>query len=346
MSTNLLYGVIKSHSLIADLLNSQQIISLAKADNLETFIKLLSDTPYAGMFETKVYTSITLERVFYSKFIQRLSDLINTVPKNIADFLKLYCIKFEVLNLKRIIQGKFNGIPSSQITELLIPLESFNKINFEELVNTPSLDGVIERLAGTRFATLREHIDLGKKYDVMWPFELALNQIYAITVFTATTKLPRNARAIVRKIVGVETDVENLLVALRQRVSSQKIKSYNLEDLFPVRYRVMLNVIEGIIETEDIKAFIENLPSPYSKILAPIYQGDLLLILTYLRRYLYGVARYGRLVNDFGFNVLMAYILFCEIEKDNLVGIAWGKTQKIAVDELLKYLVLPEHTRQ
>jgi vacuolar-type H+-ATPase subunit C/Vma6 len=38
----------------------------------------------------------------------------------------------------------------------------------------------------------------------------------------------------------------------------------------------------------------------------------------------------------------MAYLIYSEIEKDNLVGIAWGKDQGISSQELLKYVVIPE----
>ena len=343
MNANILYGVIKSHSLIANLLNSQQIMSLTKTDNLKTFIKLLSGTPYANMFVETDVTSITLEKAFYCTFIKRIIDVIDVVPKNIAEFLKSYCIKFEILNLKRIIQGKFNDIPNSQIVESLIPIEPFDNINFKVLAEITSLEEVVARLAGTQFSILPEHIESCRKYDVIWPLELALNHKYATMVLKSVTKLPKEARVFVREIVGVETDIENLLIAIRQRSISQEIlKLHKLEDLFPVRYRINLNIIEGLIKTESIKYFIEHLQFPYSKILAPIYEGNLFLIVTYLRRHIYEVARQRRLINDFGFNVIMAYIIFCEIEKDNLVGIAWGKAQNIPVDEILKYMIIPQ----
>jgi vacuolar-type H+-ATPase subunit C/Vma6 len=37
----------------------------------------------------------------------------------------------------------------------------------------------------------------------------------------------------------------------------------------------------------------------------------------------------------------MAYLVFSEIEKDDLVGIAWGKTQRIPSEDILKYLTIP-----
>jgi len=86
---------------------------------------------------------------------------------------------------------------------------------------------------------------------------------------------------------------------------------------------------------------IQGLGTPYAEILGPIYEGDVALIRTYLRLAKYDHATVSRSADEYGFNVIMAYLVYSEIEKDNLVGLAWGRAQGLTPRELLKYVVIP-----
>jgi len=102
-------------------------------------------------------------------------------------------------------------------------------------------------------------------------------------------------------------------------------------------------MLREAMETDDLRAVIQGLNPPYNEILTPLYEGDVALIRSRLRQHVYDIAHRGRATNDFGFNVVMAYLVFSEIEKDDLVGIAWGKTQGIAAEDMLKYLTIPNY---
>ena len=60
MNPQLLSAVIKVHSFLTDLLSPQQLSSLMTAESAETFIQLLSKTPYAQMLVTSEINSIVL----------------------------------------------------------------------------------------------------------------------------------------------------------------------------------------------------------------------------------------------------------------------------------------------
>lgn len=346
MSPGLSYAVIRSHALLADLLTPDRLRELTGSDDLNAFIILLSETPYGEIsIEGGVEASMALERVFYRKFIERMTKIVDIAPGNIAEFLQAYYyMRFEVLNLKRILRGKFSSISISQIVESLIPIESYHAGDFEELAKTETLEEAVGRLGGTPYSAVEVSMELCKQYDALWPLELALNHFYAETILRSLKRLPGGDRPLVRKIVEVEADVENFLIALKQRrTSEESSRVHRLEDLFPATYGIGLDKIGEVVEAKDMKLIIAALRDPYSEILAPIYEGDVALIRTQLRRHIYRTAKLGRAVNDFGFNAIMAYLVFCEIEKDDLVGIGWGKAQGVPSEDILKYLVIP-HT--
>jgi V/A-type H+-transporting ATPase subunit C len=317
---------------------------LAESDDLDAFIKRLSETPYGEIStEARVEPSIALEKIFYRNFIERMTKIVDIAPRNIAEFLEAYYYtRFEVLNLKRILRGKYSGIPRPLIVDSLIPIEPYQAKDFEGLMEAETLDEVVERLGDTPYSAVEVSMALCKQYDALWPLELALNHFYAATILRALRSLASGDRILVRRIVEVETDVENFLIALKQkRASEEASRIRRLEDLFPTTYGISLDKIREVVETKDIKSIIEELEPPYSEILAPIYEGDVALIRTRLRRHIYRSAKLGRSTNDYGFNVIMAYLVFCEVEKDDLVGIGWGKAQGVPSEDILKYLVIP-----
>ena len=328
---------------MADLLTPEQMRTLAQQETLEGFVEQLAGTSYGRIStETDGDVSLALEKVFYQKFIERMMGIVDLAPTNIGDFLQsYYYLRFEAINLKRIIRGKYSGLPTSQIIESLIPITPYRVESYEEIVGAETFQDAVRRLEGTQYEPLVSSLELSEKYDALWPVEIALNYLSARVVFKSLERLPQSDRGLVRRIVQAEADVENFLVAAKQR--SAREKAHSPEEMFPTTYGISLDMLREAIEADDLTAVIQGLNPPYNEILTPLYEGDVALIRSRLRQHVYDIARRGRAANDFGFNVIMAYLVFSEIEKDDLVGIAWGKTQGIAAEDILKYLAIPNY---
>ncbi len=341
MSPGLSYVVIRSHALTSDLLTPEQMRTLAGQEKLDDFVERLAETPYGKIsIETEGDVSIALEKIFYQKFIERMMAIVDLAPRNIGDFLQsYYYLRFEVVNLKRIIRGKYSGVPNTQITESLIPIVPHKVGSYEEMVEVEAFEEGVRRLEGTAYEPLVSSLELSEKYDALWPVEIALNHLYASAVFKSLEGLSQEDRGLVKRIVKAEADVENFLIAAKQR--GVRDETHVPEEMFPATYDIALEKLKEVMEASDVKLVIQELGQPYNEILAPLYEGDVALIRSRLRKHVYEIARKGRAANDFGFNVIMAYLIFSEIEKDDLVGIAWGKAQRVSSEDILKYLVIP-----
>jgi V/A-type H+-transporting ATPase subunit C len=326
---------------MADLLTPEQMRTLAQQQTLEGFVEKLAETSYGRIStETDGDVSMALEKVFYQKFIERMMGIVDLAPTNIGDFLQsYYYLRFEVINLKRIIRGKYSGLPTPKIIESLIPITPYRVESYEEIVGAETFQDAVRRLEGTQYEPLVSSLELSEKYDALWPVEIALNYLSARVIFKSLERLPQSDRGLVRRIVQAEADVENFLVAAKQRSSRES--AHSPEEMFPATFRIGLDILSEVMAADDLKTVIQRLNPPYNEILAPLYEGDVALIRSRLRQHVYDLARRGRATNDFGFNVVMAYLVFSEIEKADLVGIAWGKTQGIAAEDILKYLTIP-----
>ena len=342
MNPQLLSAVIKIHSFLADLLSPQQLITLAKTESAQPFIQLLSETPYAQRLTTSEFNSIILEKAFHHVLMDRITTIWDIVPPPIAQFIQTYYMKFEVFNLKRIIQGKFNDASPNHIEDALLFTAHPPPTFYHNLVNLQSLNAVISKIEH-RFQLPIQNIELYQQYEHVWPLELALDQHYATVVRKAIQALPKAVRDFATKIAGVEIDVNTLLFSVSHKAILQKhTLDYEMKDLFSTPFQFPLDKITELIESDNIKTVIDTLPSPYSRILAPLYQSNELQVLLKLRYYLYEEARRRRLLNDFKYNVILSYLVFCEIERYNLVGLALRHTQNIASNDMLQYVVLPE----
>jgi vacuolar-type H+-ATPase subunit C/Vma6 len=333
------YVVLRTHARINDLLDTDQMKKLADAADVSEFLDQLKETSY-GEFEVEEGDKIalSLEKNFTIKFIERIEEIVRITPSKMGEFLRAYFdFRFEVLNLKRILRGKFTESSAEDIKESLIPIDPYLITDQDELINMGSLDEVIMKLKGTSYESLIPKLALYNEYDALWPLELELNHIYARNILMLTENLPAKDRNIVNSLVKYETDVENVLIAIKRRGK----EGVNLDEIFPVTYGIDKDDLKMLIEAEDLGKAIDELKEPYNEVLAPIKTGDIALVRAMLRKGKYEAATAARAGDQYGFNVILAFLVYSEIEKDNLVGLSWGKAQGLSSEDLLKYIVIP-----
>ncbi len=341
MNFNINFAVVRSHALIADLLKPEKIIELAKSGSVNGFVENLLTTPYGKIsLEDIKDTSIALERGFYAKFIERMTKIVEISPRKMGEFLQAYYyLRFESLNLKRILRGKFSEQPVKNIVDLLVPMAPYKLRDYGELAEAEDLDATVKLLKETPYSSIESSLELCKQYDALWPLEQALNKIYAEAVLKSLETLSREDRTVVQRILKFEVNVENLLNAIKYRRTRKGDQDvHELEELFPIIFDVEINQIKVLIEAEDLMATIKNLDEPYDEILSPIYEGNVALIRARVRRHIHKIVKDRRASNTVGFNVILAYLVLSELEKDDLVGIAWGLSQGITADDMTKYL--------
>jgi len=148
-------------------------------------VEKLAETSYGRIStETDGDVSMALEKVFYQKFIERMMGIVDLAPTNIGDFLQsYYYLRFEVINLKRIIRGKYSGLPTSKIIESLIPITPYRVESYEEIVGAETFQDAVRRLEGTQYEPLVSSLELSEKYDALWPVEITLNYLSARVIF-------------------------------------------------------------------------------------------------------------------------------------------------------------------
>jgi vacuolar-type H+-ATPase subunit C/Vma6 len=325
----------------AELLKLETIKALAEAKDFEEFLKILSETPYGEKLSGMTPSAVDLERIFNQTFIKRLESVIEGAPKEISDFLNAYYyMELEIRNLKKIMRGKFSKMPSEWIDRSLIPMRPYLSIEFEKLLAAATLGDLVVALETTIYAPVREVLKICEEYDILWPLESWLDNIYINSIEVPLMRLIPEDKAIVKEVLQTRIDVENLLAAYNW---SREFKGQTPPvELFTRIYKVSQETLRKLSEGANTKEVLQGLGSPYSEILAPLLkEEDTALVRKNLLTYIYSVAERSRIVKDFSFPCIFSLLVSFDIEKDDLVSLAWGKEQGVAPEKIMKYTVLP-----
>jgi len=318
--------------------------ALALTKDLEEFLEHLSKTPYREEMggERGFVSAARLEAIFNQTFLRRLERIIRVCPEGLSEFLQTYyCMRLEINNLKRFLRGRFSKLPLERIRESLTPLEPYKSVSFEELLMAEALEDLIGSLRDTPYAPLKESLVLSDRHDTLWPVEARLNYLYVEAVQGVLSKIPPIDRGRVRRMVEVEADVENLLLAINWRGVKEALPPP--ENVFPHAYGFSPEVIGEIIEGRRLDEATASLGPPYTEILRPVLEDDFALVRTNLRRHIYEMSGAGRVRDDFSFPCIVSYLTSCDVERGDLVAIAWGKERGVEPGRIFTYSVLPAY---
>ena len=324
----------------AELLDSNTLRNLAEARDFKEFLEILSKTPYGEELANAEIDVLELEQILNKKFLERLNKIIISSPKEISEFIKDYYIMgLEIKNLKRILRGKFSGMPSEWIARSLIPMRPYLSVNFEELLETKTLEEFVEALKETAYATLSESLRICVEHEVLWPMEACLNGLHVDRIEVSLMNLSPEDRVIVKRVLQTRMDIENLLAA--DKWGKEFGRQTPPRGYFYRIYGVPLEVLESLIKTRDLEEIIKSLGPPYYQILKPLLEDDVALVRRYLQRYIYEVLRKSKTRSDFAFPAIFFLLTSFENEIENLASIAWGKEQGVPPKKILKYILLP-----
>ena len=147
-------------------------------------------------------------------------------------------MRFEALNLNRIIRGKFSDATPAEIQANLVPVVPFRAPSYQALSEAADIEALLELLKGTAYNPIAEKLPLYKQYDEIWPLQLELQKIYSLTILKSVEKLPNSQRRMISRIVELEADIENFLMAVKQSRATKEGEGYKPENIFDVTYGI------------------------------------------------------------------------------------------------------------
>jgi V/A-type H+-transporting ATPase subunit C len=336
------YPYAKTRAMKGALLSADDFRSLLKADSYPEFLRILQTTSYAPSlagqdFNELPVTALTL--VLYQSFFRDYDKTIQAVTGESQKFFILLYQKYELINLKTILRGICSHVAPEHVAALLLPTERHTLFSKEKLLALHTVQEVVEQLRKTFFEyPLNQSLHRFEKENEFFPIEMALDLHYYHTLWEEILKLPKEELEIVKKLMGLVTDVLNVSWIIRfkeqYRFSPEEILNYTIQHGYTFTFRDRWNLAR-LQDAKEILAYLKN--TQFSKAIT----GDESLntlhvvltryVVTQLRKYFIGY--------PFQIGVILGYVLLKEFEMTDLITIAEAKKYGFSLEQGQKYIV-------
>jgi ATP synthase A1 C subunit len=333
------------------LLKDEDFRTLIESRNLDELFSQLKNTHYSpDISDANVLAlELQLNKSLYRDYLK----LIKCVDGRPKEFVHSMAKKYEVDTLKSIIKMKFLGIT---LSEYLIPFGAVDEALIAGLLKADGVSGVIERLKNTEYYEPLKLVhqmmgeEIGKESGDETPravegidlaFISALDMYYYNGVKLAMENLSKKDQSMVKRFVGFNIDLSNLLMALRLRGIDVSIEDYFIEGGEGLKLK-QFNIIGNL---ENLSKLPEIVPRRFVELTTEALEkyeqnSSLLWFEIVVKKQLLRESRKLFLGSRFHIGTIIAYLNLKENEISNLIKIIKTKDEFFPANEIEELLVL------
>jgi len=335
------------HALLPNLLQPWQWAALLDAPDLTSLFSLLRGVTFrhapTALGEATLDV-VRAERDLAARYVAAARRPLSFLRGRRFELLDWFWRRFELDNVKTILRAVHHGAPPSQARGALIELGATLSLPWEELVASPSVPALVERLAGTWYGrSLRHALPQYRRQQSAFPLEVALDLGYHATLLERIDGLHGAEHADARTFLAAWVDAQNILWAFRYRfyahLSPEEILNYTL-------YRG-LRADAGIVRAIALGA-------PLAAVVRDVW-GDGLAGLNELaaleeweqaprlellfRRHFYSMAKRALVISPLRLATVLAYEILLDSEMRDLTAVIEGKSFGWTAAQIQPYLI-------
>ncbi|MEW6380322.1 MAG: V-type ATPase subunit [bacterium] len=303
----------------------------------------LRSTAYGPLLGQVAASYDGLIQLFYQDLFDCYAKVIRSLPGNRRRLIQHLYQKYELENLKAIVRTICQGKSKDGVEQLLVPIVEPQSFSPEALLHSRSMEEVLIQLRRTcYYRPLKNALYRFEEEKETFPLEMALDLSYYNQLWKIIASLSRGERKIVRSILGIQMDILNITWIFRFKdiyhFSPEEILNYGLTQGCHISPELRKKLAFSV----DRKDVITNLAmTPYKVLLdnPDIRDAETCSIL--LWRYLRAEAGRNWLGFPFHIGVVLAYVLFKEIEVRDLISITEAKRLNLSREMLIDHLIYP-----
>jgi V/A-type H+-transporting ATPase subunit C len=332
------YGGAKVMALRGLLLSAEDYHFLLRSRHLDDFLGYLTTTAYGEALRGWDWhipeAEAELSRRLYEELAQAFQKVGRGLKKRERFFIGVLAQRLVVENLKVVMRSLHRGLAPDQAMLLLIPTKKLSSLNFRELLNVESISALVDYLAPTPWGPpLARGLPRYRREHNLFPLEMSLDLWVSAYILQGRESLSRRDRRLSGQLLGVLTDITNLIWAGRFReifgFPGEEIYQYLLEggSLGETRRR------HDLAFAPNLEAMIAGLPRrPFGELLAGA--TDLAGLEDRLARYWVKTLEKLLSLPPFQIGLPMTYLFLKELEIRNLITLVTGMILSIPADRL------------
>jgi V/A-type H+/Na+-transporting ATPase subunit C len=330
----------------SNLLTPQDYSRLYEAPDFNALIGLLSHTPYGAFLDQAREKALTPRRAAYQvrgHLAEAYYSIIHAAPDHAQPLLTHLYRHFEVNNLKAILRGIATHSAWDQVRYVLFPVGALSVLPSQEMIETGNLNSAVELLHGTLYYETVAHAM--KRYSTeqnIFTLEVAIDLDYWRRLWKFVKELPSQDRIPAQKILGALVDMNNLMWAIRYRVFHNLTEEELINYTLPFGLRVKDDDIRAIAMGADYMQVAGKLFPQFAGL--DLYSDEpenkLLELERHLQLHMVAQCRAAFVGNTFHIGTLLAYLLLCEMEIQDLTLLFEAKGQQLPVKTFQRFLVM------
>jgi len=332
---------------MSDLLNERRLRELVETRK-EDFLTSLMDTGYKEVLTKAAVTEVNarkIEKALKEELIDQYLMVIRSTEGAIRDVFEVFLRRLEVKNLKAAIRAKAAGFTGTggETPAMFFPVEDFFKRRISRFAEADSIESAIKQLETPYREVLEEALPEYEKSKRVLILENALDEEIARDLWNRIERLGRGDKEIVRKIIGTEFDIVNLMTFLRcksEGIAEEEMRKYFLPYAYDIDFNV--DAMKDSISAENVSSAIQLMPaSVYKEVLTgalPAYEADKSLIPFEHALSQYFLITIKSILRGYPINIgtAIAFLYLKDIEIRNLCSIAVCKENGIPAEETMK----------
>jgi V/A-type H+-transporting ATPase subunit C len=341
----------KVRSMRARLLTKDNIYALLGSKEIEEVARLLEKYAYKIDLKSGEINAIELERVIIRNFIKEIEEILRYSPEDVKNILVDLLKKFEIHNLKVILNAKEMNMPFSDIEQYLIPFRELNeelcKTLIEEAMNVEEIVELLELYGKSEYREiLEEPLEEYRESGLLLPLEIALDKYIYQLLWEDASIFSGIDRKIINELLGAELDIINIKTAIRCKM--HKLELENAKKYFlPYGYIFRKEDLERIYALHTLDEMVNIFAVyPYREALLNAFnifkkEGDLLLLEVGFEKLLMNINKriLQKHPSPFNIGVVMSYVNLKWMEVKNLRAIIIGKERKLPAERIERILI-------
>jgi len=329
----------KLRSLKSRLLQPSDYKNLIQCNGMNGFVECLKTTSYGKKMNGSIDSYEELIRVYYSHLFHDYIKMIANVSGGHKHLVYHLYQRYELENIKVVLRSICHGRPRESTSGLLFPINKYQSIPTDTLLDSKDIHDLIHRLKGTwYFDPLNHSAYRFEQEGETFPLEAALDLRYYERLWEILSSLKQKDKRIAGSLIGAQLDALNILWMIRfkenYRFSPEEILNYSLTHgrfITPKKRKEMA----FSIDKNEIVNHLDH--TPYKKILKGIQDAE--FVYKILLQYIFSMAKKNWAGNPFQIGVILDYLIFKEMEVRNLITITEAKRIGFASEKLNQYLV-------
>lgn len=340
------YSYARVMSRMGDILSEGRLKDLVAVGTKDDFISALMDTKYKEKLTKAPSTEMrNIELALKSELIDQYLMVLRSTRGKVNAFFEELFRRFEVKNLKAVIIAKAAGVLTEK--PLFFPVEDFFGRKMSGLMDTDSMKNLILRLEDPYKRVLDDVLLEYEERKKPLILENALYHELCGAIWARMTELGAEDRAIVKKIIGTEFDIINLMTLFRCRAEGIKVAKMT-KYFLPYTYSFDFNAdnVKASMSAEDVGTVVQLLPpSTYKEALMgaiPEYEEENSLIPfeRALRNLFLDTIKNTLRGAPINIGTIIGFLYLKELEIKNLCTISVCKENDLSAEETMGIVML------